>query len=355
MGALAIAVPYVLFVWWFSTGTVLFLVGPSERHGGLLKCGAVILFASALLGVAVSSRDTTSAGAYCVFTCAVLLWGAVEISFLAGWVTGPRPEPCPRACATADRLWYALQAIAYHELALIGTAILVYAVTAGAPNQLGWWTFAALLLLRQSAKVNLFLGVRTLNDELLPPQVGFLRSYFARKPMNALFPFSVTLATAAAAAFFVSAVDESNLAFEAHAFALLGVLVALGALEHWFMMLPVPVVDLWRWSVHNGAERMSPTLPVEPDAGTEPKAVTEAKTARPVLAVIAGGAAKAEAREPARSAALPARERLEEQFRQAYRASKVSGEAAPVLPELAGAVQQTVSTGINRTADGRAP
>ena len=146
MGALAIAVPYVLFVWWFSTGTVLFLVGPSERHGGLLKCVAAILFAGALLGVAVSSQETTSAGAYCVFTCAVLLWGAVEISFLAGWVTGPRPEPCPRGCATADRLWYALQAIAYHELALIGTAVLVYAVTAGAPNQLGWWTFAVLLL-----------------------------------------------------------------------------------------------------------------------------------------------------------------------------------------------------------------
>jgi putative photosynthetic complex assembly protein 2 len=354
MGALAIAVPYVLFVWWFSTGTVLFLVGPSERYGGLLKCGAAILFASALLGVAVSSQDTTSAGAYCAFTCAVLLWGAVEISFLAGWLTGPRPEPCPRGCATADRLWYALQAIAYHELALIGTAVLVCAVTAGAPNQLGWWTFAALLLLRQSAKVNLFLGVRTLNDELLPPQVGFLRSYFARKPMNALFPFSVTLATAAAAALFVSAADESNQDFEAHAFALLGVLVALGALEHWFMMLPVPVVDLWRWSARNGAERTSPALGVESNAETGPNAVTEPKAARPFLALIAGGAA-AEAREPVRSAALLARERLEEQFRQAYRASKASGEAPPVVPDLDGGVQPTRSPGINRTADGRTP
>src|SRR5262249_9693256 len=151
--------------------------------------------------------------------------------------------------------------------------------------------FAGLLLLRQSAKVNLFLGVRTLNDELLPPQVGFLRSYFAHKPMNALFPFSVTLATAAAAALFVSAADESNLDFEAHAFALLGVLVALGALEHWFMMLPGPVVDLWRWSVRKGADRTSPALPVEPNARTGPKVVTEPKAGPLFLAIITGGAA----------------------------------------------------------------
>jgi hypothetical protein len=173
--------------------------------------------------------------------------------------------------------------------------------------------------------------------------------------MNALFPFSVTLATAASAALFVSAADQSDLDFEAHAFALLGVLVALGALEHWFMMLPVSVVDLWRWSVRSGAERTSPALPVGPNAGTEPKAVTEPKAARPFLAITAGSAAMAEARESAGSTALVARQRLEEQFRQAYRASKASDEAPPVVPELAGGVQQTISTGINRTADGRTP
>jgi putative photosynthetic complex assembly protein 2 len=359
MGALAIAVPYVLFVWWFSTGTVLFLVGLSERRGVLLKCGAALLFASSLLGVAVSSQDTTAAGACCVFTCAILLWGAVEISLLAGWVTGPRPDFCPRGSAMADRLWYALQAIAYHELALIGTALLVFAVTAGAPNQLGWWTFAALLLLRQSAKVNLFLGVRMLNDELLPPQVGFLGSYFARKPMNMLFPFSVTLATAAAAGLLTAALDQSNSDFEALAFSLLSVLVALGALEHWFMMLPVPVVDLWRWSVRNRAKRTSSPPAVESKAASETKAATEKavvdKAARPVLAIIAGGVATVEAREPVRNAALLARQRLEDQFRQAYLAPKASSEEAAVRPELASAVQQTISTGINRTADGRAP
>lgn len=338
MGALAIAVLYVLFVWWFSTGTVLLLVGLSGRHQSLLKAGAAILFAASLVGVAASSQMTTAAGAYCVFTCAILLWGAVEISLLAGWVTGPRPEVCPPGCSGTDRVWFALQAIAYHELALIATAGLVFAVTAGAPNQLGWWTFAALLILRQSAKINLFLGVRTLNDELLPAQVGFLRSYFARKPMNSLFPFSVTLSTASAAFLAVAAID-SNSAFEALSYSLLAALVALGALEHWFMVLPVPVVDLWRWSVRTPPAIVPPI--VEP-------------ATKPVLSVIPGGAAAAKRPVPSASQAVLARQRLEEQFRKAYRERQPVAGGAELASNIAGITAQKTLVEINRVTDGRA-
>jgi putative photosynthetic complex assembly protein 2 len=327
MGALAIAISYVLFVWWFSTGTVLLLVGLSLQHGALLKTGATILFVASLAGVATSSQTASAAGAYCVFTCAILLWGAVEMSLLAGWITGPRPEVCPRDCAAIDRVWFALQAIAYHELALIATAGLVFAVTVGAPNQLGWWTFAALLVLRQSAKINLFLGVPTLNDELLPAQVGFLRSYFARKPMNALFPFSVTLATTSAAFLVIAAIDFAS-EFEALAFSLLAALVALGALEHWFMVLPLPVVDLWRWSVR--ASPASRVPPIEP-------------AAKLVLSVIPGGAATAKRPPPAKSAASMARQRLEDQFRREYREREAAAGGAQLKPDIAGIAAQKAS------------
>lgn len=328
MGALSIAIAYVLFVWWFSTGSVLFLVRLSSRHDWQLKLAAAALYAAALFGLAASSQVATAAGAYCVFTCAILLWGAVEISLLAGWITGPRPEPCPRGCATADRVWYALQAIAYHELALIGTAGLVFAVTTGAPNQLGWWTFASLLVLRQSAKINLFLGVRTLNDELMPERVAFLRSYFAREPMNALFPLSVTFATAAAAGLAMAALGNIS-EFEALTSSLLAALVALGALEHWFMVLPVPVVDLWRWAA---GSQPAPSAPIVPDLPV-----------KPVLAVIPGGAS-IDRPLPVRGAGSLARQRLEEQFRQAYRESKAAGAV-----KLAGAIVD------NRIPEGRVP
>jgi putative photosynthetic complex assembly protein 2 len=340
MGALAIAVPYVLFVWWFSTGTVLFLVGLSPRYEMLLKVGAAGLFVASLAGVAASSQVTSAAGAYCVFTCAILLWGAIEISLLAGWITGPRPQPCPGAeRATNGRLWFALQAIAYHEFALIVTTGLVFAVTAGTPNQLGWWTFAALLVLRQSAKINLFLGVRTLNDELLPAKVAFLRSYFACKPMNALFPVSVTFATASAACLAIAAVSAGS-GFDALAYSLLTALVALGALEHWFMVLPMPVVDLWRWSVR---------------ASSHAKTSAPEATVKPVLSVISGGASGAKLPPAAGSPALQARQRLEDQFRQAYRQRQAISGVAQLAPDMAGVAAQQTSIEINRMTDGRAP
>ncbi|GAB1716999.1 MAG: hypothetical protein NTAFB05_20410 [Nitrobacter sp.] len=339
MGALAIAIPYVLFVWWFSTGSVLLLVGLSARHGVLLKTGATALFVASLAGIWASSQVTGAAGAYCVFTCAILLWGAIEISFLSGWITGPRPQPCPRDCAAVDRFWFALQAIAYHELALVVTAGLVFAVTAGAPNQLGLWTFAALLVLRQSAKVNLFLGVRTLNDELLPEHVAFLRSYFTRKPINTLFPFSVTLATAAAAILAVTAIGVKS-EFATLDCSLLAVLVALGALEHWFMILPMPVVDLWRWSIRSPAPAPASTVPA----------------ARPSLSVISGAAGPKPPVVQMNAAAL-SRQRLEDEFRQSYHAQACDPRHDATTTKLGGLNVSTgatrFSTGISRTADGR--
>jgi putative photosynthetic complex assembly protein 2 len=343
MGTLAIAVAYVLFVWWFSTGAVLLLVGLSARHEIWLKFGAAVLAVASLAGVAASSGDTDAASAYCAFTCAILLWGAVEITLLAGWITGPRPERCPSGVAGAERVGFALQAIAYHELLLIVAAGLVFAVTSEMPNQLGWWTFASLLVLRQSAKINLFLGVRTLNDELMPAHVDFLRSYFARKPMNWLFPISVTAATSAAAFLVVAAVTATS-AFEELAFALLAVLVALGALEHWFMVLPVSVTDLWRWSVRAGpvtAQQDQPSLPL----------------ARPVLSVIPGGAVVTK-HAAAKAAACSARQRLEDQFRQTYREQHARTAALPIVAELAsltGAARPEITQNTNLPAEGRTP
>jgi putative photosynthetic complex assembly protein 2 len=344
MGTLAIAVAYVMFVWWFSTGAVLLLVGLSARHEIWLKAGAATLAAASLAGIAASSSDTGATGAYCAFTCAILLWGAVEISLLAGWITGPRPARCPVGTTGMARTGFALQAIAYHELLLIVTAGLVFAVTSGAPNQLSWWTFAALLVLRQSAKINLFLGVRTLNDELMPAQVEFLRSYFARGPMNWLFPFSVTAATSAAVFLAVSAMTAAT-AFDELAFALLAVLVALGALEHWFMVLPLSVTDLWRWSVRAQPVTVQSAPPPLPPA-------------RPILSVLPGGATAA-GRPTAKAAACAARQRLEEQFRQTYREQQARAASIPVvvaeLASLTGAARPEISQTNNLPAEGRLP
>ena len=61
----------------------------------------------------------------------------------------------------------------YHELAIIGSAIAIVALTWHQPNQIGMWTFMVLWWMHQSAKLNVFFGVRNLNEEFLPEHLTF--------------------------------------------------------------------------------------------------------------------------------------------------------------------------------------
>ena len=81
----------------------------------------------------------------------------------------------------------------HHELAIAATAILLFAVTWGQPNQAAPLTFLLLFVLRLSAKFNLYLGVPNLSDEVFPEHLAYLKSYFRKARCNALFPFSILL------------------------------------------------------------------------------------------------------------------------------------------------------------------
>ena len=98
MASYTIPPVYAAFIWWFSTGAVLLLVGCARRFVWLQVAIAAFLVAGSLCGLAFSAGDASIGGAYIAFTSTILLWGAQEIAFLSGWVTGPRPEPCPVGC-----------------------------------------------------------------------------------------------------------------------------------------------------------------------------------------------------------------------------------------------------------------
>jgi putative photosynthetic complex assembly protein 2 len=127
----------------------------------------------------------------------------------------------------------------------------------------GLWTFMTLWVMRQSAKLNIFLGVRNLGENFLPPHIAYMKTYFKRAPMNVLFPFSVTLATGAAILVWWHLVDGAASPFETAGLSLVGTLLALGALEHWLLVLPLPTEALWRWGMrsHGAAAKSAPTPP----------------------------------------------------------------------------------------------
>ncbi|MET0709361.1 MAG: putative photosynthetic complex assembly protein PuhE [Tardiphaga sp.] len=309
---------FAAFVWWFSTGAVLLLVGRADRFGALKVAGAAMLLLAGLYFVAVSAGDASTGGAYVAFTGTILLWAAQEIAFLAGWVTGPRAQRCPDDARGLRRLGLALRAILYHETALLACGAAIWALTSDAVNAVALWTFAALWVLRQSAKINLFLGVPVTNDELMPQPVQFLKTFFAKRPVSAFFPLSVTLATAVLVIMIQRLVEVAATPFEIAGLTLVSTLFALGVIEHWFMLLPLPALTLWGWGM--------PTVSPE-DTAMKP---TEIKTppAPPQLVVISGERSDAAPRP------MGARQRLEEEFRQRFlelhpRSERVTAIAEP--------------------------
>jgi len=249
---------FTIFAWWFSTGVILYLDGLSPKTFKWTFAGATVVCVAALVGLAVSASQTTVASAYCAFSCALLVWAWQEVAFLLGYVTGPRRIACDPSVQGWKRAALAFQTVQHHELALIVLAVAVLAVTWGQPNQVGWWTFAVLWAMRQSAKLNVFLGVRNLGEKFLPDHLGYLQTYFLRKRMNPLLPVSVVAATLVVIPIWQT-VGTSGWAFEVTAFGLVGSLLSLAILEHLLLVLPLPSEALWKWSLRSHRESSLPT------------------------------------------------------------------------------------------------
>jgi len=103
-----------------------------------------------------------------------------------------------------------------------------------------WW-------MRLSAKFNVFLGVRNLSEAFIPDHLAFIRSFLRRRPMNGLFPFSIMISTAIVVLLVQRATTTGTI--------LISIMLVLGILEHWFLVLPLPIDALWAWALRARAAR----------------------------------------------------------------------------------------------------
>jgi putative photosynthetic complex assembly protein 2 len=275
MADFALPALFALFVWWFSTGAILWLDGLPARTYPRSMAGATVVLVAALWGLSASGADASVLGAYCAFSCGLLAWAWQEMAFLMGYATGPSRAPCPPDATGWRRFTLALRAILYHELAIIAGAVAVIAVTWCQPNQVGTWTYLLIWGMRQSAKLNVFLGARNLNEQFLPPHLRYLGSFFLRRPMNLLFPVSVTLATLLCALLFHLALAPGASAFQVAGFTFLGTLAALATLEHWFLVLPIPAEALWTWGLRS---RATPAAAPQPEIHPAPEGLSPFRT-----------------------------------------------------------------------------
>jgi putative photosynthetic complex assembly protein 2 len=245
------AVVVALLVWWASTGVILYLDGMPRRTFSRSLLGATLVLAAALYGIANLRGETTVMSAYLSFACGVGVWGWLEMSFLMGYVTGPRRHARDARGREWRHFLHAIEAILYHELAIIVLATVTVALAWHGRNQVGAWTVLILWGMRTSAKLNLFLGVRNLSEEFLPEHLLYLKNFFRKKPMNFLFPVSVTVSAALATIFVQRAIAAGATDFQATRWTLLATLLVLGLIEHWILVLPFSATALWSWGLRS--------------------------------------------------------------------------------------------------------
>ncbi|MFN3846044.1 MAG: putative photosynthetic complex assembly protein PuhE [Paracoccaceae bacterium] len=264
-----IAALSALFLWWFSTGIILWRVRRADNEGHDAHLWSVLLGLPLLLagtvGLNETLTDTSAMGAYLAFLSALAVWGWVELAFLSGIIAGPNTRACPPYAPLWERFFRAIGTILWHEVLLITLLAAMVVLSHEAPNIFGLWTFAILFFARISAKLNLFFGVPRIHTEFLPRPLSHLASHFRRAPMNWVFPISITALSYASACWMeraYSATTDGALI----GFTLLSALTVLALLEHWFMVIPLPDQKLWRWML---PERKS-QLQAQPKSSLHP-------------------------------------------------------------------------------------
>lgn len=281
MVTIGLPIVATLIAWWFSTGAILYLDGLPKATFRWSMAGGTLALLAALWGLDVTAGDTSVAGAYLAVFCALVVWGWNELAFLLGYVAGSTREPCDPTLRGWPRFAAATRAILHHELALLASLALVALLTADGANRFGLATFALLFAMRLSTKLNIFLGVPNTTVEFLPDHLAYLKSYFRHRAMNLLFPLSVTAATLMSA-WLVHSVVRASDPFAVTGFVLLATFAVLGLLEHWFLVLPLPIAELWAWGLRSRDEAGSelaapatrPSLPVPSTTGlATPRAV----------------------------------------------------------------------------------
>jgi putative photosynthetic complex assembly protein 2 len=246
MIAYGLPIAATLALWWLSTGVIVRLDSLDQRTFGRSMAWATIVLLLSLWLVRQSSGQTTPGAAYVAFACGLVVWGWQLLSFYTGFVTGPRRSACPPDCAGVSRFVEAARTSLHHEFAAVLGALALLALTYGRPNRLALWTYLLLWWMHQSAKLNAFFGVPNLGQDMLPDHLAYLASFMRRRPMNPLFPFSVTISTIATMRLFEGALRADATAFEITANLMLAALMALAVAEHWFLVAPIDANAIWR-------------------------------------------------------------------------------------------------------------
>lgn len=239
---------FVTCLWFFSTGAILWLNRLDRNTHPASLLGISVLCGPAVCGVIVSASESSASAAYLAFVSTLIIWGWHEMSFLMGFVAGPRREACPVGAKGWERFRLATATLIHHEIALAVTCLVLFAMTWGQPNRVAAQTFALLFAMRLCSKFNIFLGVANTGAEMMPDHLDYLKSYFRTRSMNPLFPFTLAGSLLLSALLANAALAAPTGSGEAVGYLLLVVLAMLGVIENCILMMPLRSSELWAWA-----------------------------------------------------------------------------------------------------------
>lgn len=237
---------FALGTWWLSTVVLLWRSQRAEPKCRVTMAAMSLVAVVGILLIIETRQWTSPMGAYLAFTGGLAIWAWHEMSYFLGSVTGPRPEACAPDETMSRRFVLGVKASLWHELAIIVTALALIWLTWDSANQIAMLTFVTFWLMRWSAKMNIFFGVRNLHEEFWPEHMRYLSSYVHNARMNALFPVSMLFAGLALFWMIRTAEQAGPGTLDQVGLTLVGTMLGLAILEHVLLFLRVPDELLWK-------------------------------------------------------------------------------------------------------------
>ena len=240
--ALAVALAAVVLFWWAATGITIAMQRDTVTRGVGLGA-ATALAGLALWLVRAARHEATPAGALRSFAGGALLWAWLSTLFYGAWVTGTRPDAVAGGGPSLALAAQAIAATLHADLLGVAVLLVVAGLTRRAPNRVGLWTLLLFWGAHQTAKLNVFFGVRHAGAEFLPGSLAHLEQFFGPARNSALLAPTLALLAGVTAALVAGAL-RARTPFARTASALLAALAALALLEHAFLGLET-TLPLW--------------------------------------------------------------------------------------------------------------
>lgn len=235
--------------WFLATGLIAWIDNRARATFPRSLVLAGLVGISGLVVIWFTMSSTAQLAIYAGFAGALMVWAWHEVSFLTGAAAGPRREECPKGARGLERFVNASATLLYHEVALLLSALLLISLTWNAPNQIGAMAFALLYVLRLSSKLCIYAGVPNSHTDILPPHLGYLRSYYGANRFSPALFLAILGIAALCFAIGSAAFEAAPGSAEAIGASLLFALAALGLIEHLFLALPFRDGVLWGWAL----------------------------------------------------------------------------------------------------------